>query len=353
MFAYVEINISTDTQGPVFAKVRICSALSLLTSILGKELSRVMCVMTDTFASSPVLSTLDKPSKTSISILSDKLLPCSPTFLTMKLLFSSFLLLAAAANGFMTPTQAVKPGLSNIVDAQPTQKVAINLDIGGDDAVSRLAISGMTFDLHNALADYEHVLMPGFNGPHPKLSSGIRKLDLLKYGEFVSLAGAKTVKAIKGCWEMVWKEDSPAGALICGFEISEEYKRNDAVLSPGRIYLSFPVWTKETLAYAQAEKDRILSKAAEALKEKDAMMEKFYSDPNPLMKALHYRNAYAAAEMYYNQPVKRMEQVPDDDEVIQLQDNLFCTTKGTIWSKALPRGESVLLGAANLKPLPQ
>ena len=295
----------------------------------------------------------DTPLQNHIIIISIELLPCSLTFFAMKLLISAFLLLGSTTHGFMTPSLAVKPGLSNIVDAQPTQKVAINLDIGGTDAVSRLAIKGMTLDLHHVLADYEHVLMPGFNGPHPKLSSGIRRLDLLKCGEYVSLAGAKTVKAIKGCWEMVWKEDAPAGALICGFEISEEYKRNDAVLSPGRIYLSFPVWTKETLAYAQAEKDRILSKAAEALKEKDAMMEKFYADPNPLMKALHYRNAYAAAERYYNQPVKSMEQVPGDDEVIQLQDNLFCTTKGTIWSKALPRGDSILLGAANLKPLPQ
>lgn len=269
----------------------------------------------------------------------------------MNLLIATFILVSAV-DGFIV-VQSVKSGLSSIADAQPTQKVAINLDIGGNDAVSRLAISGMTIDLHNVPADYDHVDMPGYNGPHPKLSSGIRMLDVLKHGEFVSLAGTKTVKAIKGCWELVWKEDAPAGALVCGFEISEMYQRNDAILLPGRIYLSFPVWTRETLAYARVEKVRILSTAAEALKEKDAMMEKYFADPNPWMKALHYRNAYAAAELYYNQPVKVVEQVPDEDEVFQLQDNLFCTTRGTIWSKALPRGTSVLLGGASIKPLPQ
>lgn len=240
-----------------------------------------------------------------------------------------------------------------MADSQPTQKVSINLEVGDDVGVSRLAIKGMTFDLHHQAADYEHVDMPGFNGPHRKLSSGIRTLDLQKDGQFVSLEGAQTVKATKGCWELVWKEDVPAGALVCGFEINEEYKRNEAVLSPGRIYLSFPVWTRDTLAYARAEKEQVLSKAAEAIKEKDEMMEKYFSDPNPLMKALHYRNAYAAAERFYNQPVKRVEQVPEENEVFQLQDNLFCTTKGTIWSKTLPRGTSVLLGAANLTPLPK
>jgi hypothetical protein len=269
----------------------------------------------------------------------------------MKYFFSTVVFAAATstrtANGFLVQPTA-KAGLTAMVDAQPTQKVAINLDIGHEGDDSRLAITGMTVDLYHDHADYEHVAMPGENGPHPKLSSGSRKLDLVKQGEFVSLTGSKLVQAIKGCWELVWKKDSPAGALLCGFEIPEEYKRNGAALAAGRVYLSFPVWTKETLVYAREQKKTVLQKAADALKEKDEHMEKYQAHPNPLMKALHYRNAYAAAEKYWLQPVKLMQQVPEENEVFELQKDLFCTTKGLVWSKSLPRGQQVLLGTANL-----
>jgi hypothetical protein len=257
------------------------------------------------------------------------------------------MMLASVAQAFIFEPN-VKVGLKAIADAQPTQQIAINLDIGPEGAESRLAIMGMTVDLHNDQADYEHVAMPGKNGPHPNLSSGIRKLNVVKEGEFISLTGAKMVKAIKGCWELVWKKDVPAGALLCGFEIPEEYRRNDATLPPGRIYLSFPVWTHETLAYAREQKKRILERAAEALMEKDEELQKYQANPNLFMKALHYRNAYLAAERYWLQPVRAMKQVPDENEVLELQKDLLCTTKGLVWSKSLPRGTQVLLGTANI-----
>lgn len=269
----------------------------------------------------------------------------------MKYFFSTALL-AVAGNGFIFEPTA-KIGLKAIVDAQPTQKLAINMDIGKEGTNSRLAITGMMVDLHSTSAAYEHVAMPGENGPHPQLSSGSRKLDLLKQGEFVSLTGSKLVNAIKGCWELVWKKDATAGALLCGFEIPEEYKRNDASLQAGRVYLSFPVWTKDTLAYAREQKKLVLKEAADAIKEKDEALQKYQSDPNLLQKALHYRNAYIAAEKYWLQPLRAMQQVPDEDEVVELQKDLFCTTKGLVWSKALPRGSQVLLGTANLVPVPQ
>lgn len=265
----------------------------------------------------------------------------------MKYLYLTLILASSPAAGFLFEP-SVKVGLKAIADAQPTQKVAINLDIGQEGAESRLAITGMKIDLHNDHADYEHVAMPGKNGPHPNLSSDVRKLSLVKEGEFISLTGTKMVKAIKGCWELVWKKDVPAGALVCGFEIPEEYQRNDATLPPGRIYLSFPIWTKDSLAHAREQKKRILEQAAEALKEKDEELEKYQANPNPLMKALHYRNAYLAAERYWLQPVKAMQQVPEEHEVLELQKDLLCTTKGLVWSKALPRGAQVLLGTANL-----
>lgn len=262
------------------------------------------------------------------------------------------LLVSPLVSGFMPSPMTVKPGLSELVDSLPGRRVSINLNIGQEGDTSRLAISGMVLDLIRDSADaIEHVAMPGKNGPHPNLSSGIRRLNLVEEGSFVSLMGTQAVKTVKGCWEMVWRKESPAGAILCGFEIPEDYNRNDATLPKGRIYLSFPVWTKETLAEAKVHKDKILKRAEQLLQEKNLELEKVQETNNPLMKALHYRNAYAAAEKYMMQPVARMKEVPEEDEVFALQDNLLLTAKGLVWSKVLPRGEQVLLGTANISPV--
>lgn len=261
--------------------------------------------------------------------------------------FTPILILAPTASGFLGLNgPGVAPGLTQIVDAQSTQRLSINLDIEKDD--SHLVIRNAVFDLFKDAPNDEHVPMPGFNGPHPKLSSGIRKLDVIDGGHFISLKGAQQIKTSKSCWELNWTEDAPAGALICGMEILEDYERNDARLSKGRIYLTFPVWNQEGLDSARIEKATVMKAAEEALKLKDEELSKSFETKNPIMKALYYRNAYAAAETYYNQPMKRMKMVPAEDEVIKLQDDLFLTTTGLIWSKVLPAGKQVLLGSATI-----
>jgi hypothetical protein len=263
--------------------------------------------------------------------------------------FAAFLILAPTASGFLNfNVPEVAPGLTQIVDAQSTKRLSINLDIGGEKDDSHLVIRNAVFDLSKDAPNDEHVQMPGFNGPTPKLSSGIRKLDVIEGGNFISLKGTQQIKTSKSCWEVNWKKDAPAGALICGMEILEDYERNDATLSKGRIYLTFPVWNQEGLDFARLEKVTVMKAAEEALKLKDEEMSKFTETKNPIMKALYYRNAYAAAETYWNQPVKRMKMVPGEDEVIKLQDDLFLTTTGLIWSKVLPAGQQVLLGSATI-----
>jgi hypothetical protein len=267
----------------------------------------------------------------------------------MRILVSIFIGTASMAAGFIFPEpMSIKPGLSQLVDSQTEKRLNINLEIGTKADKARLAVKGLVMDLFTNPTDYEHVPMPGVNGPHPKLSSGTRKLNLVKEGTFITSTGAEMVQTMKGCWEMVWRKDSPAGSLLCGFEVPKEYTRNDATLPKGRIYLSFPVWTKDTLAFARTEKDRILARAKECIDDKNAEMAKMQATGNFLEKAWHYRNAYAAAEQYSLQPLRNVEMVPDKDEVIALQDDLFLTTKGTVWSKVLPRGKQVLLGSATL-----
>jgi hypothetical protein len=267
----------------------------------------------------------------------------------MRILASIFIGTASMAVGFIFPEpMSIKPGLVQLVDAQTEKRLNINLEIGIKTDGARLAVKGLIMDLFTSPTDYEHVPMPGVNGPNPKLSSGTRKLNLVKEGQFITSTGAEMVQTMKGCWEMVWRKDSPAGSLLCGFEVPKDYKRNDATLQKGRIYLSFPVWTKDTLAFARTEKDRVLARAKECLDDKNEEMAKMQATDNILEKAWHYRNSYAAAEKYWLQPLKSLEMVPDKDEVIALQDDLLLTTKGTVWTKVLPNGKQVLLGSATL-----
>ena len=194
----------------------------------------------------------------------------------MKFAFLSVSLLIPTATGFLffnTPDSI--PGLSEIVDAQALTRLSINLDVGREGHESRLAISNMQVDLYNETPNYDHVGLPGKNGPHPKVSSGIRRLDVIDGGHFVSLQGSQNVKASKSCWEINWKEDLPAGALVCGLEILEEYQRNDAVLPQGRVYLSFPVWTNESLKSAQERKAQVFQNVKDAQKEREEELDKY------------------------------------------------------------------------------
>lgn len=62
-------------------------------------------------------------------------------------------------------------------------------------------------------------------------------MELLKDGKFVDLTGSKSVSLMNGAWEMIWRRNASAGALICGFDVPEEVKRNDASIPKGRLYL--------------------------------------------------------------------------------------------------------------------
>jgi hypothetical protein len=247
----------------------------------------------------------------------------------------------------------IRPGLIDMVNVQKDFKLNIVLSIGDNKVgASQIAIRGMEFDLHKEKPDYDHVKLPGINGPHPNLSTGARKLSMIREGEFIDGMGINLVKTLKGCWEMVWRKDAHAGSLLCGFEIPEDYTRNDATLPKGRIYLSFPVWTKEGLAFGRKKKEEIMGLAKRKIQEKNEALAKYMEEKNPLMKAVHYRNAFAAAADYYDLPKTSLSYVPDEHEVIEIHDDLLLTTKGLVWSKQLPDGKKVLLGTVNaLRPV--
>jgi hypothetical protein len=243
------------------------------------------------------------------------------------------------------------PVLEEIMKSKSVEKLSISLDIGGGNDQSHLVVRDAIFDFHLGPPAEEHVKLPGINGPHPTVSSGAHNLEIVKGGHFVSMKGAQDVKMDHSCWEINWKKEAPAGALICGFEVMEDYERNEATLPKGRIYLSFPIWDQEGIDWAREQKADVMKRAKLALKEKDEELAKCNETNNPIMKALHYRNAYAATERYTLMPVKRMQMVPDEDEVLRLPNDLYLTKKGLIWTKVLPAGSQVLLGSATIAGL--
>lgn len=114
---------------------------------------------------------------------------------------------------------------------------------------------------------------------------------------------------------MIWRRGAKAGAFICGFDVPEEVKRNDASIPKGRVYVvgycndwtitfffsldqhnslgsfqTFPVWTEESLQDLRERMVKAEEKAVEAmdrLKDETRMMSE---TSNPLMKAMHFRN---------------------------------------------------------------
>jgi hypothetical protein len=151
---------------------------------------------------------------------------------------------------------------------------------------------------------------------------------------------------------MCWRKGKPAGTLVCGFEIPQEYKRNAAVLPESRIFLSFPLWTAEGLKYGQEEKKKVEEEAQRFLEKRDEELYKFDMTENPIMKALHLRNAVAAVDKYNDMPHDTLEIIPDDHEAMHLQDDLLLATKGLIWAKdgTFESEGHTLLGLATIVP---
>lgn len=273
----------------------------------------------------------------------------------MRVAFLFLALPLVMTSGFLFPMpMSIKEGLVQVTDAQKTTPLSIKLDVGVNNKdQTRMNVSGLIMELSSKLANYQHPKMPGADGPQPQLSSGVRSIGIIQEGSFISMSGQQIVETLNGCWEMIWRQNAAAGTLICGFDVPDDYHRNDAYLPKGRVYLSFPVWTKIGLKEAQDEKNYVDSRTKELDHEKKVELDKMEETGNFLMKALHYRNAAAAMEKMSLHNPKTYEMVPSNDEIIPLQDDLLLTTKGLVFSKegSFHTGAHVLLGTAIAKPV--
>jgi len=245
------------------------------------------------------------------------------------------------------------PGLDKLVEAQCDQRLSLGLNIGKPDDISRLAVNGLVFDLTKQAPtlDGDFVKMPGVHGLKSSFSGGLNTLNTVQDGSFISMAGVETVKPMKGCWEIIWREGSENGSILCGFETEKDHKRNDATLPQGTVYVSFNAWSSKGLKRAQDTKERTTKVANNALQKKHDELAKIAETTNMLQKARHYYNAMSAAEVYSKQPNARMELIPKVDEIVHFEGDMYVSTNGHVWTQNLPAGKPSVLGTAKMQLL--
>ena len=149
-----------------------------------------------------------------------------------------------------------------------------------------------------------------------------------------SIRGQQTVELHDGVCEMIWRDNSSAGLIICGFHLHKDAVRNDAKLDKGIIYMSWPVWSSDELQNQQKRKAKAEKKYDKFQLERDTQLEKMNDTRNILQKALHFRNAAAATEQMDYTGLHYMVDIPSKDDVVEIGNGLQMVKSGTIWSKA-------------------
>jgi len=283
-------------------------------------------------------------------------------FSPLSLLVASTAIAIAPCNAFIGgPSSRFEgnPNLSKFAEAHSGILLNIGLDIPKDMksklmTQSRLCIQDLTLELQADQIVTEHVLLPGSNGPVPTSSTGPLSIKTHSNGKFVSMQGTQYVNFAKGCWEMIWLKNKPAGSIVCGFELTQEASRNGAVLPPGNVYINFPIFTRETLKIFKAKKEKYGIELRKWTDLQAGELEKLEMTENLLKKAMHFRNACAAnekvstmrrANLYDNVPIS-------DESILCVGDDLLLCKVGTVWTKALEdRGtkKHTKVGSASVK----
>jgi len=233
--------------------------------------------------------------------------------------------------------EQVHPLLSDFAEAQKGIQLNINLDIPKDKdlVTSRLYVRDLALELQSVQLLEDHVGLPGASGPNPTCSTGPLSIKIHEQGKFVSMEGAQTVPFEKACWEMLWLKDRPAGSIVCGFDLPVDVSRNGATLPAGGVYISFPVFTVETLETAKAKKDKYETSFKKFTDLQQVELEKMQSTQNPFMKLSHFRNAVGANEQKSLIRTNVYENVPtSEDAIIRIGENLLLCMDGYVYAKS-------------------
>mmetsp|Transcript_23182 Transcript_23182/g.54721 ORF Transcript_23182/g.54721 Transcript_23182/m.54721 type:complete len:304 (-) Transcript_23182:409-1320(-) len=249
-------------------------------------------------------------------------------------------------------TSEIRPDLQDVVDrqCQDNTQLDVQLHVGDEDS-GFLTIQNMIIQLGGPYdpeeAD-EFVKLPGKDGALSKFSSGGHRLNILSKGQFVNMDGLQHIDCQKGCWEMCWMRGRPAGTIVFAFSLPETYSRNKAFLPKGNLWMSFPLWTTDGLKYGQAAKQKVLDEMEFYTRKWNEELAKYQLTKNPIMKAIHERNAHMFAEKCDHAWDYSLATIPDDDECLQLQEDLLLSKRGLLWMKN--GNDDVLLGDAVASP---
>lgn len=254
-------------------------------------------------------------------------------------------------------TLSSAPELTRYTGGQIDTQLDVRFSVGLTSD-KMFVIDGFQFQLCNVPTadkkDDATIPLPGAHGPRPHLSSGAHNVNVLEDGSFINMDGLQNVQFSNGAWEIIWRDESPAGLIICGLELDEEARRNDVILEKGQLYVTWPVWSKDGLAKHQARKAEAAVKYGEFERVRDDELEKMNSTPNILRRALHFRNAAAAMEKMDYTGLHTYGNVPSDKDVLEIGEGLQMVKTGTVWSKigSLPDSfrptRQQLLGSATL-----
>jgi len=226
------------------------------------------------------------------------------------------------------------PELNRYTQGQTETLLDARLTIGlSTDNV--FVIDGFQFQLGNQPVAKEDsiVPLPGAHGPRPHLSSGTHEIEVLKDGSFINMEGMQSVELRDAAWEMIWREGSSAGLVICGFSLGEDARRNDLLLEKGLVYLTWPVWSKDGLKEHQEIKASAEMRYRGYENERDTALEKMGGETNLLQKALYFRKAAAATEKMDITGLHNMADIPLVDDVLEIGEGLQMVRTGTVWSK--------------------
>jgi len=306
---------------------------------------------------------------------------------------SMMLLNVAGASAFLVSQDTTHPFLSRFADAQAGQLLHIDLDIApqGDPSTpsllpsfkrthtttpsqytSRMYISNMVVELQNSppLTNQElkndgigSSSTPTYVPPmianrinNNKLSKNSLMLNIDTPGSFVSMSGTQSIPFNKDdcTWEIKWMAGQPAGFILCGLSLEKEVRRNDAILSPGEMYMNIPLWTRDGLDMVRKERVRVEKVYNTHLTEKKAQLRKSSEATNPFQKVIHFQKATAADEKLTGINIQKYQHVPmDDEELMSVGHDLLLGCKGTIWKKNSGRRRRSngfsFLGNANVK----
>jgi len=239
----------------------------------------------------------------------------------------------------------IRPDLMDVVDRQDNTQLNIQLHVG-DRESGFLTVQDMIIQLGGRYDEEkeERVTLPGVSGAYSKCTSGGRRMNIVSKGKYVNMQGTQHIDCDKGCWEMCWVRGAPAGTIIFAFNLPQTYSRNEAILPEGPMWLSFPVWTEDGLKYGQMAKQEVLDEIETYTRKWNEELDKYELTDNPIMKAIHERNAHIYATKCDDLWDYSLDTIPEDEHCSKLQEDLLLSNRGLIWKKH--GNDDVLLGNA-------